>query len=503
MRRTEIITPSQMSEADRRTIEEGLFTGPQLMDAASQGVLALLLERYPAAGGFDILCGPGNNGGDGYTIARLLAARGVPVTVHAEGAPRRGSDAALAARRWAGKPAPLDVFTPARDRVVIDALYGAGLARPLSNAAGAAARKCREAGAVVVAVDLPSGLSGETGRHDGEVFAAQSTVTFARRKPGHLLASGPALCGAVAVVDIGIPDRIIEAVCSDCFENGPSLWREELPRPGRDTHKYSRGHVLAFSGGMSATGAGRLSAMAAARAGAGAVTLASPPDAMAVNAAHLTSIMLVELRDSRAVADFIAARKVRAAVIGPGFGVGERIRDFTLALLSGKETMPGLVLDADVITAWRDNPGTLFKAIGAGGAQVVLTPHEGEFARLFPDIAEQPLSKLEKTRSAARRAGATVIYKGADTVIAAADGCAAINCNGVPWLATAGSGDVLAGIVAGLLAQDMPAWEAACAAVWMHAEAAGRFGPGLIAEDLPACLPAVLAELYGLGPKSI
>ena len=384
---------------------------------------------------------------------------------------------------------------------MVDALYGAGLSKPLSGDAARAVEVATELNLPVVAVDLPSGVSGESGQVLGEAFRARITVTFARKKPGHLLLPGRGMCGELVLADIGISDDIVAQLEPLTFENLPPLWLENFPIPAVDTHKYRRGHVGVFSGGPSATGAARLSALAAARSGAGAVTVLSPANAVQVNAAHLTSIMLKKADSIADVQEFIDGRRPSALVLGPGFGVGEKTRDFALGVLAagGRQDgrVDGLVLDADGISSFRDTPEVLFEAARRLNAPaLVLTPHEGEFARLFPDIAgAKTLSKLAKARAAAERAGAIVVYKGPDTVIAAPDGRAAINGNGTPLLATAGSGDVLSGVIAGLLAQGMPAFEAACAAVWMHAEAGSRFGPGLIAEDLPLALVPVLREL--------
>jgi len=311
------------------------------------------------------------------------------------------------------------------------------------------------------------------------------------------------LCGEIVLADIGVSDKVLFNLVIKTFENKPEFWAWHLPLPIIDTHKYQRGLVGVFSGGPSATGAARLSALAAARSGAGAVTVLSPGDALQVNASHLTSIMLRKTDTITELAEFVDERRPSAFVLGPGFGVGGKARDFALAILAAGQRdartpgVQGLVLDADGITSFRDEPATLFDAIRRPGAPaVVLTPHEGEFGRLFPDIASDgSMSKLEKARAAAARSNAVIVYKGADTVIAAANGLAAINSNGAPWLATAGSGDVLSGIVAGLLAQRMSPVMAACAAVWLHAEAGRRFGPGLIAEDLPLAMVPVLREV--------
>ena len=497
----EVLSPAEMAEADRLAIAAGPLDGYALMCRAGEAVAAVVLARYPDAARVHVLCGPGNNGGDGYVVARLLHESGVDVMLWASGEPRSGSDAALAAVECPLEGRPLSGFAAEPGSLVVDAVFGAGLSKPLSGDAERAVGIATDLGLPVVAIDLPSGVSGDGGEILGSAFRAETTVTFARKKPGHLLLPGRERCGAIALADIGIGDRIIARVAPRTFENGPALWRSTFPVPAVDSHKYKRGHVSVFSGGPSATGAARLSALAAARSGAGAVTVLSPGNAMQVNAAHLTSIML---RKTDAVADldaFLADRRPSSFVLGPGFGVGEKAREFTLALLEVRpgagSGLEGLVLDADGITSFRDDPRPLFEAARRPDAPaLVMTPHEGEFGRLFPDIAgDKTLSKLAKARAAAQRANAVIVYKGADSVIASPDGRAAINGNGAPWLATAGSGDVLSGIIAGLVAQGMAAFEAACAGVWIHAEAGSRFGPGLIAEDLPLAMVPVLREL--------
>jgi len=503
---TELLSPAQMAEADRLAIAAGPFDGIGLMRRAGAAVASAVLARHPAAVSIHVLCGPGNNGGDGYVAAKILHESGAGVSVWASGAPRQDSDAALAAAECPLEARPLAEFTAEAGSVVVDALYGAGVSKPLSEDALRAVDTAAALGLPVVAVDLPSGVSGESGSLLGGAFRAETTVTFARRKPGHLLLPGRELCGEIVLADIGIADSIIDALGIRTFENMPALWQRDLPSPAVDTHKYRRGHVGVFSGGPSATGAARLSALAAARSGAGAVTVLSPANAMQVNAAHLTSIMLRKVADMGDLNAFLDDRRPSAFVLGPGFGAGEKARTFALAVLErgspegGKSGIEGLVLDADGITSFRDAPASLFITAGASSVPLVLTPHEGEFARLFSGLAaDAGLSKLDRARKAAARSHGVVVYKGADTVIAAPDGRAAINANGAPWLATAGSGDVLSGVIAGLLAQQMPAFEAACAAVWMHAEAGRRFGPGLIAEDLPSALVPVLRALFQHG----
>lgn len=491
----ELLTPAEMAEADRLTIGHGPFDGYRLMLNAGAAITTEVLKRFGEAPSVDVLAGPGNNGGDGYVVARLLAERGVTVRLWREAAPRKGTDAARAAEDCPVLPGSLSDFRPAPGALVVDALFGAGLSKAISGTYADVIDRTNEAGGRVVAVDLPSGVSGDSGRVLGTAFQAELTVTFFRLKPGHLLYPGRARCGVTVVADIGIRDAVLADLRPATFENVPELWARHFPLPRPDTHKYRRGHVGVFSGGASATGAARMAATGAARAGAGAVTLLSPADALAVNAAHLTAIMLRRIDGPDDLRDFMNTRQPSAFVLGPGFGVGETAREFVLQILAGEGR--GLVLDADGVTSFREAPDALFSAAAREGAPaLVLTPHEGEFARLFPDLAaDESLSKVERARRAAVRAHAVVLLKGGDTVITAPDGRAAINANATPWLATAGSGDVLSGIIAALIGQGMPAFEAACAGAWLHAEAGRRFGPGLIAEDLPDLLPGVIAGL--------
>jgi hydroxyethylthiazole kinase-like uncharacterized protein yjeF len=494
----ELLTPGEMAEADRLAIEAGPFDGIALMRNAGAAVANVLLDDYPGAERVDVLCGPGNNGGDGYVVATLLQQSGVDVRLWREGPPIAGSDAALAANECTVAARPLCDFRPEPGSHVVDALFGAGLSKSLKGEYARAVEAIGAAEARVIAVDLPSGISGDSGNALGPAISADVTVTFFRKKPGHLLYPGRGHCGKTIVADIGIAAKVLEKIKPGCFENRPDLWIGAFPVPDVDSHKYARGHVGVFSGGPASTGAARLAAMAAARSGAGAVTLLSQSNALQVNAAHLTSIILRKTDSSEDVDAFLSERKPRALVFGPGLGTHRKVGDFALQLISSAAgTVDGIVFDADAITVFSRVPTDFFDAAHAKDAPaIVLTPHEGEFGRLFPDLVEDgALSKLVKARSAAKLANATIIYKGPDTVIAAPDGRAVVNGNGTPLLATAGSGDVLSGITAALLAQGMAPFEAACAAVWLHAEAAARFGPGLIAEDLPLALLPVLREL--------
>jgi ADP-dependent NAD(P)H-hydrate dehydratase / NAD(P)H-hydrate epimerase len=496
----ELLTPAEMAEADRLTIAAGPLDGMALMRRAGAAVADVVMIRHAARSPVHVLCGPGNNGGDGYVAARLLHQAGVEVKVWSAAGPKPGSDAATAAAECPLAALNLQDFRPKRGSLVVDALFGAGLSKPLAGPYAAAIEATAASDIAVVAVDLPSGISGDSGAVLGQAFKADHTVTFFRRKPGHLLYPGRAHCGETIVADIGIRADVLTAIRPSAFENTPALWIDALPRPAADTHKYARGHVGVFSGGPAATGAARLSAMGAARAGAGAVTVLSQANAIAVNAAHLTSTILRQAGSMEEVLEFLRQREPEALVFGPGLGTHKKVGAFALELIGAS---PGLVehivFDADAITVFAERREAFLKAARKPGApRLVLTPHEGEFRRLFPGLAaDKNLSKPERARKAAAEASAIVILKGPDTVIAAPDGRAAINANGTPLLATAGSGDVLAGITAGLLAQGMPTFEAACSAVWMHAEAARRFGPGLIAEDLPLALLPVLRDLHG------
>ncbi len=496
--RIELLTPDEMAEADAHAIRRGPQNGMELMRRAGHAVATVALQRFPAVRQVHVLCGPGNNGGDGYVVAQILAGSGVSVAVWSEGEPRKGTDAARARSECVVAARPLAEFACEADDLIVDALFGAGLAREISGDVASVIKRARDAGAHSLAIDLPSGVSGASGQILGDAFDADLTVTFVRKKPGHLLQPGRSKCGDVVVADIGIHDEIVAGLGVSCFENVPKLWEDRFPHTEVDAHKYSRGHVAVFSGGATATGAARLAAMAAARVGAGAVTLMSPANALQVSAAHLTSIMLRETDTLEDVRDFLAERRPRALVFGPGLGPQVEVGRFLIDLLPvAHEHCGGIVIDADGLTsASKQLDDFVAAATSERAPELVLTPHAGEFARLFPDLAaDDRLSKLDKARQATARTGATVVYKGPDTVIAAPDGRAVINANGTPLLATAGSGDVLSGLIAGLLAQGMPTFDAACAAVWMHAEAAARFGPGLIAEDLPAAICPVLREL--------
>lgn len=492
---SELLTNAEMMRADRLTIANGT-DGYTLMQRAGHAVAEAAFD-LAEGGPIVVVAGRGNNGGDGFVAATVLAARGCEVSVML--LCRRETlkgDAADAARDWSGPMLPCDPDALGHPALIVDALFGAGLDRPVKGDPRALIDAMNANGAPILSVDLPSGINGSTGQIMGAAVHATETVTFFRKKPAHLLLPGRGHCGRVRVADIGISDRVLDEIGVRAYENAPDLWRAAFPIPALDAHKYARGHAAIVSGGMAMTGAARLSARGALRGGAGLVTLATPREALSINAAALTAVMVRPVDTAVEFAEMLADRRFNACVVGPGCGVGARTRDFALTAIGAER---GVVLDADALTSFAADPASLFAAVRASSqSRVVLTPHEGEFARLFSDLADkaETLSKLERARLAAARAEAVVVLKGADTVVAAPDGRAAIAANARPWLATAGSGDVLAGIIGAMLAQGAPSFEAAAIGVWMHGEASAEAGPGLIAEDLPEVLPAVFRRLY-------
>ena len=476
-----LISVAEMYEADAAAARAGT-PGLTLMENAGRAVADAIVRRW-APRPVSVLCGRGNNGGDGFVAARLLAEAGWPVLLGLLGARERlKGDAAAMAARWEGSVEPLALALLEGEPLVVDALFGAGLTRPLEGVALALAEACAARDLSCVAVDMPSGVHGDTGDVLGEAFKAALTVTFGRRKYGHLLLPGRERAGEVVVADIGIPEAAISELALRVHENASALWQGLLPGPEAGDHKYSRGHALVVGGDGTHSGAARLAARAALRAGAGLVTVHAPEAALPVYASQLTAVMVASIHD---LGTALADERRNALLIGPGCGASPATRARTLqALGAGKRC----VLDADALTAFQDEPAALFASLGP---DAVLTPHEGEYRRLFAHEGD----KLARARAAASECGAVVVLKGADSVIAAPDGRAAINANAPPTLATAGSGDVLAGFILGLLTQGMPAFEAAAAGVWLHGAAAAAFGPGLIADDLSESLPGVLQSL--------
>ncbi|MGC1302738.1 MAG: NAD(P)H-hydrate dehydratase, partial [Caulobacteraceae bacterium] len=425
----------------------------------------------------------------GFAAARLLAESGRSVQVAASGDIARMKGAAgEAARAWSSPVARLSEVALDDVGVVVDALFGAGLKRPLSAQPLAILKQIEARGLPLVAIDLPSGLSGDAAEPLGYAPRTALTVTFHRKKLAHVLDPGKGYCGEVRVCDIGLAAPARSAARLN--ENGPSLWLERFPWPRSSTHKAERGRMMVVSGHAWNTGAARLAARGGLRIGAGLITILSPLDALMSNAAHLEAVMLKPFESDAELHQI--ADDADVAVIGPAAGITPETRLNFMALA---RTGAALVVDADVFSVFRDAPDDLFAALDRDD---VLTPHPGEFERIFPGLLRKSANRVEAARRAAEIAGAVVLLKGDDTVIAAPNGRAVVNTNAAPWLATAGSGDVLAGLVAGLIAQGMDSFEAACAAAWIHAEAGRTFGPGLISEDLPGRIPGVLAELLRL-----
>ncbi|WP_170399883.1 NAD(P)H-hydrate dehydratase [Ruegeria arenilitoris] len=511
---TELLTAAQMRAIERAAIDSGEVTGLELMERAGQGVVEAIVEEWPdlvtTAGRAVVLCGPGNNGGDGFVVARLLRDQGWEVEVFLYGDTEKlPPDARANYEKWreAGTVGDLrrkgSLSKAEEPNLIVDAVFGTGLARRIE---GELAQVLQSFDALieareikVVAIDAPSGLCSDSGKSLGVFAVADLTVAFHRAKRGHFLDRGPNQSGRLVVKSIGINEvwnEKADGAILGLVEGVPKRLKK-LPQ----THKYAHGHALVFSGGSAKTGAARLAARGALRVGAGLVTLAVPPVAQMEVAAQVTAIMLQRIEGADGVTDVLKDERLNTLCLGPGLGIERALELVPAALKAERAT----VLDADALTAFADDPAALFSQLHEN---CVLTPHGGEFSRLFPDIAEKlaavptkgpAYSKVDATREAAKRAGCVVLFKGPDTVIAAPNGQCSINAamyeRAAPWLATAGSGDVLAGFITGLLARGFSPMQAAETAAWLHVECARAFGPGLIAEDLPEQLPKVFKEL--------
>jgi ADP-dependent NAD(P)H-hydrate dehydratase / NAD(P)H-hydrate epimerase len=488
---SDVLSVGEMRQADQLAIESGVL-GIDLMENAGRLAFEAIEETFAKSRTL-VLCGPGNNGGDGFVVARLLEAAGWDVAVSLLTAPNAlKGDAQLAYEAWiasAKSPvlAPFGLESLDGHTLIVDAVFGAGLARDVEGVVADIINEVAHRQIPVASIDVPTGVDGNTGQVRGVSFKADLSITFFRKKPGHLLLPGRMLCGKIILVDIGIPSSCLEEMDLQTGENLLGQWLEVFCEPALDGHKYSRGHTLVVSGGAARTGAARLAAAAALRVGSGLVSVASPSSAVLVNASHLTAVMVKGFSDFAAFKELIADKRLNSFVIGPGNGVGGRTRERVQYLLSLGRSV---VLDADALTSFDSDPAALLEGLRGN---CVLTPHGGEFSRLFPEL-DQP-DKLAAAREASAKAGCVIVLKGADTVIAAPDGRALINSNAPPTLGTAGSGDVLAGLIGGLQAQGMSSFDAASAGVWIHGEAANLFGPGLIAEDLPKMIPAVLKAI--------
>ncbi len=461
-------------------------SGVTLMENAGRAVVDVITRRWPVQP-VAVLCGPGNNGGDGFVIARLLKAAGWPVKLALLGPPSelRG-DAAHHASLWQGQVAPLapDVLKGAT--LVVDAMFGAGLSRPLSGEAEAVVMRINAEKRACIAVDVPSGVQGDTGDVLGVAPRCAATVTFFRPKPAHLLYPARDLVGDLTVADIGIAEAVLDGIAPTCARNAPGLWAMRSPK--WSDHKYDRGHALVIGDGH-ITGAARLAGRAARRVGAGVLTYGVPTPSIPIYAADQPGAFIRPLDGQEDLAGLLGDKRRNGVLIGPGLPNSPEMQVRIGQVLAARRAV---VLDAGALTNFEDNPQDLFRHIGKG--TVVMTPHDGEFDRLFKGEAFAG-DRLARARAAAKLSGAVVALKGAATVVAAPDGRTAINTNAPPWLATAGAGDVLAGLILGLLVQGMPAWEAACAGVWLHGAAGAACGRGLIAEDLPEIVPKLLESL--------
>ena len=578
---TELLTAAQMRAIEQAAIESGEVTGLELMERAGQGVVEAIFEEWPELDGGDhravVLCGPGNNGGDGFVVARLLKERGWEVSVFLYGnADKLPLDAKTNCVRWnalgAVAPLTLEEFRKPHPKdnadgyadIYVDALFGTGLKRALEGEAHEVIHHMAgfngdEYGVRAVAIDAPSGLCLDSGKFLApepneamkDLLDARGlvstvnlpfadklvalTVTFDTLKVGHYVSGGASVCGKVVVKDIGLHDwrcfqatklghppftrtkhgiagayRLPKCVLSERVPSVadvrgrffPMQFVDELLSKTEGAHKYTQGHVLVLSGSHGNTGAARLAARGALRIGAGLVTLGSPRSAMLENACNLTAVMLRQIDGALGLTELLEDSRFNAICLGPGLGIRADTQAMVLTALKAERRT---VLDADALSRFSARPEALFEVLHK---DCVITPHGGEFARLFPDLAEKldapattgpAYSKVDATREAAERAGCVVLFKGADTVIAAPDGRCSINSalydRAAPWLATAGSGDVLAGFIAGLMARGLAPMQAAETGAWLHVECARKFGPGLIAEDLAEQLPTVFREL--------
>jgi ADP-dependent NAD(P)H-hydrate dehydratase / NAD(P)H-hydrate epimerase len=483
-----------LSAAQIRQIEKQAFTDRLSADtlmARAGATAAEIIMRHYRRGNVLILCGTGRNGGDGFVVAEIMRQAGWPVTCAMLSPDQASLDEAVANARMAW-PQPILPWSPELLRhktLIVDALFGIGLDRALAPELINLIEQVNRSTCPVVALDLPSGVHADTGAILGAAIHAEMTICFIRKKIGLYLLPARDKAGKIILADLGLPAKIWSTSPATIAENHPDLWRHALPSFDAAQHKYDHGHALIL-GGAVMTGAARLAARAAQRTGAGLVTIASPPEATLIYASNLDSVLVQSLSGLQDWQSLLGDERKTAMLLGPGAGVSELLRDCVLQSLQHDKPV---VLDADALTACAQMPEILIKALRP---TTILTPHSGEFARLFG--AQQNLSdKLGVVTRMARWAQCVILLKGADTVIAAPDGRAVINSNAPPWLATAGSGDVLAGIITGLVAQGVESFTAAAIAAWLHGRAAQDFSVGMIAEDLIAALPKISHEVRG------
>ncbi len=477
-----------MREADRLTINAGIDSY-SLMQNAGRAVAEEITEYLDNRKAL-VLCGPGNNGGDGFVIARILSESGWRVRLACfKTISELGEDALRAAHEWKGEILPFDNIEIDENEVIVDAVFGTGFRGTLPAPAANLFSRLRKARPVVIAVDIPSGVNGNTGQADENTLNASMTVTFFRKKLGQVLMPGMAYCGPIAVHDIGIQTSVLTETGVAAYENHPMLWRNKVRRKSYFDNKYTLGHLIVL-GGPDMTGAALLAAHSAMRIRTGICTIVGPGNTADVYRSYLPGLIFESYETLDSFSSHLQDDRRNAAILGPGAGRKDKegLRKAVLDCLAMGENK-SLVLDADALNVFQGQREEFFELLHK---KCVLTPHEGEFERLFDDLEGiKPIRAIE----AAALCGAVIVFKGADTIIATPDGKCIVNTNGPPLLATAGSGDVLAGMIAGLMAQGVPAFEASCASAWIQGEAAYSFGPGLIASDLPDLIPAVLREL--------
>ena len=496
-----LFTSKEVKNLDELSVKHGVSLS-KLMENAGNASFQVIVDRIiPDLSNFNnritVLCGPGNNGGDGFVIAKKLIEKNFDVKVCSPFNKNSFNSTALEKLEISN----FDLLEVSQDLfknsdLIIDALFGIGLNRDIDKKLIDLIDLINKEKNYVVSIDIPSGLVTDTGEKKPTSINADHTITFQSPKPCHFLLPGKINTGELSVVDIGVPEQIFEGVkkSSNIFLNTSDLWKNYFPWPKEYDHKYSRGHLLVQSGDQFSTGASRLASLSALRIGAGVVTLASSDEAALINASHLTSVMVKNISNISNFINFAKNRKVTSLLIGPGCGVTDYTKKLSLNVI---ELGLPVVLDADALSVFKNDPDELFSSIKKYNDRVILTPHEGEFNRIFKD---RKGSKLSAASDAAKLSGATIIYKGNDTVISNPDGLLAISDKSSPFLATAGSGDILAGICAGLLSQGMNSFFAACAGQWFHKKIGEIPRPGMIADDMPAIienfLPSALGEIY-------
>ncbi len=480
---TEILTAEQICKASALTIEAGT-TAKELMHSFGHEVTDLirsLYKRQPVL----ILAGPGKNGSDGLVIANHILEQRWPVRVCFIGnVDELSTEAKAAYEKYPWEILSLSELGQIEEDLIIDSLFGSGLNREIASPLSDLIHDLNQSSKQIISLDIPSGIGSESGQILGMAFKATHTISFLRPKFGHLLFPGKAHCGQLHLINSGILEATVSALRVKYWQNEPFYWRSLFPRPKTSDHKYSRGHALIF-GGDRMTGAARLTARAARRTGAGLVTIASHDQVRSVYQ-YDTGVIV----DSWENWDkLLNDPRIGTVAIGPGAET-TMLKSYVISLCKYKKRM---VLDADVLTAFSNERDFLFQNIQSNS---VLTPHEGEFRKLFPELIDAPIGRVQQALEAAKQSRSIVVFKGNQTVIAAPDGRAFFNNGAPPTLATAGTGDVLTGIITGLLAQGVPAFEASAMAVWIHGEAAKQFGAGLIAEDLPDLLPSVFENFF-------